>query len=733
MKRTLVALMLLAGPAFAGDRLVGMTVSVERQLTSCAIKAVCIGDDDSSAVLRIFQKLSDRNFYDSGMVMVRRPHGPILLVTTGTAVASGEIFEGRILNMNPGRTVSYYIESIDGGATQRWNYDTTSCAAIPQQDLRGAAIYVDQATGSSAGPGTLAAPYKTINQALTAMSSSGQSGAYTGILVAPGEYHERLDLNLGSDGLPRFIAGTIPGMDQAIICGENEEVRTGNYAVGSPIVWTKTNFPPMLNHVVDDSIYVTPFPATGGPGDSLGLVVLGSREQLHHKTSLLAMQADSTQVLGSGSSVNTGELSGWFWQHDSLYVKRRNGTSPASDTLHVGYRNNLIKVTKRNWRISRLTFRYAGGQFDNAVGNPEPSTWTNRANPGGEGSGVSAGIGGDGGGLTVDSCYFYGLNAPAVWVQQGGGGSHGPLSTYTCDTITVANCDIDGLIGGFAYAAGKSRVEESACQIVLNAFAARVYRNTLQNSFNGIQTSGGGTTNSDTTGGSQDEIYGNTCLQMPDDAIEVDGSHNINTLVMNNYCRSTNSGISVTPALTGPLFVIYNVFARSTGFGVKISGNSYAFTRFWHNTITSPVSDHAAIDASSGNVARNLWFENNILGGAGTAVSYLRGPTDSTLSTAGTYNLNWNVMDSTTASNAVIATWHNSGRSFVFIQNSFSPVWEANGTQHSNAFVDSSRFDFRLSPTYLGIGRGRRIPGVNSGFNGHIYTGTTPNVGRVSQ
>jgi len=93
------ALFALPAQAMAGNGISNITLRREPNLTSVAIQAIVSGDNDSSAVLRIFQRWRENPTYDTGMVMVRR---------VGT-----NIHEGRILWMTPGRTAYWYVEGRD--------------------------------------------------------------------------------------------------------------------------------------------------------------------------------------------------------------------------------------------------------------------------------------------------------------------------------------------------------------------------------------------------------------------------------------------------------------------------------------------------------------------------------------------------------------------------------------------------------------------------------------------
>src|SRR5262245_44319399 len=93
------ALLLGAAPAMAGKGISDISVRRQLNVTSVAVQAIVSGDDDSSAVLRLFQKWDQAAAYDTGMVMVRR---------VGT-----RIHEGRILWMTPQKLARFYIQGRD--------------------------------------------------------------------------------------------------------------------------------------------------------------------------------------------------------------------------------------------------------------------------------------------------------------------------------------------------------------------------------------------------------------------------------------------------------------------------------------------------------------------------------------------------------------------------------------------------------------------------------------------
>lgn len=695
-----VVCLFVTTPALANPGIQGISLRRESNLTSVAVQATVSGDDDSSAVLRLFQKWADRPTYDTGMVLVRRP---------GT-----RIHEGRILFMVPGRVVHWYVEALDGPQRAVTPQQIAKVDAIKPAAAGGPVFYADQGTGNDAWDGAspryaggARGPKRTIGAALRALADSPNAGRSGGVFVGPGEYHESLTLDFGTDGDRRFLAGDGRAPDSTILCGANPWVEQGLIGPGRPFTWTP----------VSDSVWAAYLPGSlpgSSPGDSVQLVVLGHGEYLHRKTSLRALLADSTWA-GTPESTNEGERSGWFWQRDTLYVKRANGGSPFGLRLHTGYRDALIDVQRRNWRIANLTLRFAGGTSGDPAhpANPDPPL---------SGHGIVAGVHGWASGLVVDSCRFIGLNADAIYSVHNYAGHH-------ADSVTIAHCTFDGLtIGRMAYGAGKGRAEERAGQVTLLSRASNVLANTFHDTFNGLVLGPGDPVRGprDSTWGSQCEIAYNQFHTIADDAIELDTSHAINTLLFGNTLRACGHGLSQVPTYTGPVFVFYNTIANTRDGGIKVGSGTTAVTWFVHNTLTASNVGGWALDGSPGGPVENLHFRNNIMVARGSRSGYtIWGPT---AASKVSNDFNYDMVDS--ASTLALAKWSGQTYSFAKLQSLLG--WETNGVRASPVFVDSARFDWRLQPYSPGVGHAQRMTGINTSLDGPRFNGIAPDMGAGS-
>lgn len=690
------ALVLVSGLAHAGKGISGITLKRESNLTSVAVQAIVSGDDDSTAVLRLFQKWRENPAFDTGMVLVRRP---------GT-----NIHEGRILWMTPGRFAHWYVEGRDGSERLTTPLQLARVDQVRAAVTTGPVFYADQRHGDDRWDGTSrsyaggrSGPTRTIGAALRSLAASPDAGRNGGVFVAPGEYHEPLRLDFGPDGAQRFLSGDGSDRDSTIVCGANPWVERGLSGPGQPLVWT----------ALEDSVWVTPFPAHAlgsSPGDSTQLVVVGWGEYLHRKTSLRAVLDDSTWA-GRPESTNAGELSGWYWQDDSLYVKRANGESPAGQVLHTGYLDALLEVQRRNWRIANLTFRFAGGTTRDPAhpANPDPPL---------SGHGIVAGLIGAGSGLVIDSCRFYGHNADAIYIVHGALGGR-------ADSVTIAHCLFDGLtIGRMAYGAGKARAEERAGQVTLLSRASNVFDNSFEGSFNGLAVGPGSLVEGprDSTWGSQLELAYNRFRGIADDAIELDTSHAINTLLFGNTIRDCGHGISQTPVYTGPVFAFYNTIADTHDGGLKVGAGTTAVSWYAQNTFTAASPGGWVLDGSPGGPVENLHFRNNVLTARGRRSGYtIWGPG---VASRTSNDFDYDLIDSVSTLRLVL--WNGAPFSFPQLQSQLG--WERHGLRASPLFVDSAGGDWNLGPASPGIAIGLRMTGINTSLDGPRYRGA-PDVG----
>lgn len=706
MKQALVVLLLLiATAAHAGNGISSLTVSKHRSLTSVAIKVIVAGDDDSSAVLRIFQKWTTSDRYDTGMVLVRRP--------------TSTIHEGRILWMTPGRTAQFYIEAVDAtSGTQTTAVDTVSCAEVRRASIpTDGNYYLNQTTGNNANDGLSAAsPKKTFitdgtgTGALSAMLADDQPG--TGIYVlGPLHSHEKLTINTGTDGYHHFIMGSYANAESTFFCGANALGEVEKRDATNNFNWAPLG---------SDSIYVTTL--AGGAtsyGDSIGSVTVGWGEWLMRKTSLKALMDDSTGT-GGNSNLDRVDTGGWWWHGDSLYVKRKYpSASPSGISMHIGYKGPMIDVRKRNWRFSRLTVRWAGGPItcrpdmaNDFICLEDPSN--------SEYQGIAFGTNANASGGVVDSCKFYGNSGASVLARYSAPGQ-------VADSVTVANCSFDGLqIGSNGYAGSKGRIDENAGGIVLAGKACNAYRNTITEVSNGIQLSPVAGA-ADTTWAQNDEIAYNTITRYNDDGFELDATHGLNMLIVGNKTVTGSSGISHTTMYGlpgGPVFIIGNSFLMFRSAGIKIGDDSRAACRLYQNTFASlqksTANDNRAFEGISGGGVSNVTAWNNIFMSP-TSVNQapVAGP-DSEADTGENF-FNYNLISGSSFDRVAFWGFGGAAATMRTLAQWRTAGMEANGIVAGPQLYGLFGGSAQPTTTSPVIGAGRRITGVNTSLNGNRY------------
>ena len=441
-------------------------------------------------------------------------------------------------------------------------------------------------------------------------------------------------------------------------------------------------------------------PAASGPADSMSSVILGWGEYLHKKTTMTELH----QRAGD-------EMSGWFWQNDTLYARRRL-TAASFDptgagkvfTSYWGSQDAQISVQRRNWHISNLTLRYCG------------------AGTAANGHAISIGTTGGvtGAGTTVDSCRFYGNTGSAVYAPGWAGGARG-------DSVWVLRSLFDGLnIGRMAYQAAKTRLEENSGLVSVRGRRPIIWNNTFQNLPNGLNVGDGTTTPGDTNMAYCGTIINNVFRYISDDAIELDSNYGINLLVMNNNARYVLSGISCAPIFSGPTFILFNVVSQygfaGNGRGLKIGAtNGYGKVLFWNNTITTSGTSTSHGVEFVGGIAQGLSIQNNVITTAGTSAAYVfnfAALNDST-NNGTNYNRTW-----TSAGTNSFANWNTKNKTFALLRS--APGWEKQGS-NVHFFADTSRANYALTLHAAA----RRISGVDTDYQGIRYIGTGPDAGAI--
>lgn len=680
----------------AANTITAVTAYAHRPMkVSIPITAWVTGDDDSDCTVRIFyRQVGGSATYDSGMVMPRR-----------IGLVQGH--EGRILWLGV-LPIQWYVKADDpDGGSFSTSPVTTSLQGIRGRIDAGQVFYVNQNGGDDSFDGTLpewdqstlAGPTQTIGQAHALLLASDSSGSGGIIRVLPGVYYEQLHLTGGTDGYYRTLEGTYGNAATTIIDGSHKVmggILGGQYWNGStnvPLHWAQSD---TLHRVADgwprDSIWFAYVPTTAGL-DSMGLLVLNWDEYLPLKTTVNGLHTNSRN-----------EVSGWVVGSggDTLFIQRRNGTSPANAYIHMSRTTAAgsgISISNRNWRIANLTLR--GHGYASAI----------HGGPGTNGAGIRI----NSSGVVIDSCTMY---------ANEGGSVYAPSSAAArVDSVTVARCSVNDIIGGFRYATIKAYTEEGMGQLALSGAENLIWNNTVTGTFNGIGI-GGNAAAADSGQGSWCEVSNNRITGVVDDGIEYESCIATNALVVNNQLRNFGHGLAfASGTVLGPTFWLYNTAANPTvgGACIKTGNYSRAPTFLYHNTLTTSVAGTTGIGHADAVEARYVVALNNILIGNGTGGYVVDWPATASL----TDTLNWNMLDSLGTTRLIKA--YGTFYSLVSIRQAYN--WEKNGLVGHAAFVDSSSGNYRLTGVSAAIHNACRIPGVNTGIGGARYISTAPSMG----
>jgi hypothetical protein len=218
--------------------------------------------------------------------------------------------------------------------------ETPKAGAAVDESLAVATVYVDHGKSAAAksGRGTRASPLSTIGQAAAVAVANNAKGIGTRILIAPGNYRERVDLIAnGKETSAPVIFQAQPG-GSVILTGSDlwvgwDDLGHGLYAHPWPYAWG-----------------LAPYPS-GWQGSVTLQDIVRRREMVF--VNGVSMQ----QELGRGQ-LGPGHF--YVDEHSKvLYVEPPTGTDMQSANLEISTRSNLLYISgKRNIVVRGLTFEH---------------------------------------------------------------------------------------------------------------------------------------------------------------------------------------------------------------------------------------------------------------------------------------------------------------------------------------------------------------------------------------
>ena len=632
-------------------------------------------DADTNSTVRVFYGIGAAT--DTAHAPARRP-------------GSARTYATSLFGLTPATTYTLAIVTSDGARQE------TTFTTRPYQWWRryqtGPSVYVSP-TGSSGNTGlTQGSPKATIAQAWTVLLAQPNQGRGGAVVLMDGTHYLRTDIS-GSSGTPDtgyIIKALNPG--SAIIDGADERIVNGS----STLTWTAVNAaadPARVGgaYATGDTLFRAHYAAA----DSLEGLAEGGYKY-HHCASL----AEIWNKTGTGSagaydlSATTVGFVHINASADSVYMRPRGGTQARTSTKAFGYRHSLLWITDPYVQVEGIVFRNAGGL------------------PTLNGKAVRFGGGGaSGNNGTVFNCTFESNDMEGVYGINAFGGA---------DSLAVASCTFSaGYTERFGYVAGKGRREEYRQLTQLDGRYNTIEGNTVRYAFNGIGQAG---IAGSLTAGADLDVTGNTVSDVSDDALELEVGCGVNQRIVGNQLSRFGNGLSQTPVVIGPSFVVRNLFRypKSGGGAFKLGAGSTAQGFYYHNTTAIDTTRASAGAYAPGGQFWHKTFVNNVLTGKlGTWPGVRSTLTGADTTGAITNAFNWNVVY---AASDTIAYWKNAALD--------TAGWKLRGQEHNGRMRYHPAWQDTANGYWCatrGIDGGRRIAGITTALL--PFTGAAPDMG----
>jgi parallel beta-helix repeat protein len=278
-------------------------------------------------------------------------------------------------------------------------------------EVPGRLLYVSAASGSDAGPGTRAKPFRTISQA-AALAMPGDA-----VLVDAGVYHERVAPPRGGTSAKPIIYKGRPGLQAVITGADRWDPAWTPLKAGSAVRWAVPD-----GKLFSDDCYTTPANPfrvamartpggrDGRPEADLGL--RGADRSLVYTLGQVFLDGEALLQVAS-----LGELersaSGWWYEAGTgrLHVRFPDGIDPAAHAVEISTRRRVFAPHVRGLghiQVIGFVIQRCGNQFpgrfwespDNvqagALGTRAGHHWVIRGNLVRQANTIGMDIGGEG-------------------------------------------------------------------------------------------------------------------------------------------------------------------------------------------------------------------------------------------------------------------------------------------------------------------------------------------------
>ena len=446
--------------------------------------------------------------------------------------------------------------------------------------------------------------------------------------------------------------------------------------------------------------------------------------------------AVNEQVTLTGTDNTYNDPSSWTNEGNNIYSANVTG-----GTYYIGFDGNRMWRYDEFAQLSALPYNTDGGFYNDAASNKVYVRFPGDTAPNGHTISLSTNHFGfeifESSNIIIDNLKFVNFNSEEhsasiligdssidLWVVNSVFENMETairLEGFVEDLVVMNNEFSDQGVNIFEWDFVKEYqwwLERGALYITNDGYTGRgiiFYKNNVHEMFDGVKIVG--SEEDYTSYPTNSEVIENTFSQLSDDGVEVDG-FSCNIRIANNEFKNLLAGVSVAPAIAGPVYIIRNTIEdlnnvaspdwETTAVKFSYDGERSGEIFIYHNTSTTSELNQAAISITNDSNWQKLTIKNNIWQGTEWGFyHWLDNTADLVLE-------HDNDLIFATDSNYVVLF---DGNEYETINEYFTAVSHClNCKKGSPQFVDFSSGNFHLNSDSPAIDSGVLIPGINDGF-----------------
>ena len=451
-------------------------------------------------------------------------------------------------------------------------------------------------------------------------------------------------------------------------------------------------------------------------------------------------------VILDGTDESYNDSSIWTNEGNNIY------SSPLNDTYYIGINGNRLWRYNTLMELQNLIYNTDGGFFPDIAANKVYLKLPGNANP--EGFEISVSTLGRAfdifesthiiiDGLTFRN-YNVGEHSSAIQIADNSIGlwivnnifenMETPirLEEYVEDLVVMSNDFSDQGVNILDWDYVKEFqwwLERGALYITNDGFTGKgtiFYKNNVYDMFDGVKIVG--SEDDFTTYATNSDVEENTFYHLSDDGVEVDG-FSCNIRIVNNRFENLLAGVSVAPALAGPVYIVRNLMAdlnnvaspdwETTAIKFNYDGEKSGEIFVYHNIGSTFEEEQAAISITNDSNWDNLVIKNNIWSGTLFAFYHWL---DNTSNLTMTHD-----SDLLYSTSEILVLFDET--EYLTVENYFTGTNLCqNCLNNDPLFVDDASGDYHLNTNSPAIDQAEIIMGINEN-----YLGSAPDMGIYEQ